>query len=245
VTPLIRSLVLLLALALAPARLFAWESELPEDPGLQAGEIPAAIQPAELPPPEETRGMLVEILAQPEFTTDGQQDTGESILQKLNDWLNRLFGRSAIGGLGWPGVGLVIALLCLVIYLLVRLWLGFSRSRAVRSTDTESEQLPATADALLALSREAADAGDYRRAVRLLFNAALKGLNMPSSSLQTNYQVLAFARRNHMAAESSLRKLIAIFEDAWYGSLPCGHEEYGESEQLYRDFSASIYRGES
>ena len=80
---------------------------------------------------------------------------------------------------------------------------------------------------------------------RQVFNAAVKALNMPSSSLQTNYQVLAFARRNHMASESSLRKLIAIFEDAWYGSLPCGREEYGESEQLYRDLSASIYRGEN
>ncbi len=208
------------------------------------GSVPSAVQPAPLPPPDETRTMLSDILAQPEFTDEGPVEPGESILQKLNDWLNRLFGRSAIGGLGWPGVGLVIALLCAVIYLLVRLYLGFSRSRAARTAKMEEEQLPATADALLVQSREAAAGGEYRRAVRLLFNAAVKGLNMPASSLQTNHQVLAFARRNHLAAESSLRKLIAIFEDAWYGSFPCGREEYSESEQLYRDFSSSIYRGD-
>lgn len=242
----LRSLIVALALLLVLAGLSLADETNGEAPEQEPTAIPQSIEPAKLLPPAETGEMLKEILAQPEYSVEGKdRKPPVDLLQKISDWFSKLFGNHTLGNLDWVGVSLVLTGLLLVVYLLIRLYLGFTRARAARSIVSEVEQLPATSEALLAKAKDAAAVGDYRAAVRYLFNAAVKNLDMPSSSLQTNYQVLAFTRRNHSSAESPLRKLVMIFEDIWYGSAHCGQSEFSESERLYQSFAAALTGGAS
>jgi transposase len=76
--------------------------------------------------------------------------------------------------MGWQCVVLIVVLLFCVAYLLIRLYVGLARARAKRPGEGDAPELPATAEALLALARTAATSHDYRSAVRYLFNAAVK-----------------------------------------------------------------------
>ena len=190
--------------------------------------LPEIVQQApELPDRESTSLKLREILSRPEFAADYGKPPDTSLLERLWEFLKKLFG--PLGLVGWSPIGYVAVLLmtALVVFLLTKMIWEFSVHLRARATEAdESEPPPPTVEAMLKAAAEAAARGDFRQAVRLRFNALVSSLGLPSAALRTNHQILRNLAQDCPPAHSSMAELVACFEDAWYGAFPCGGTDY-------------------
>jgi hypothetical protein len=190
--------------------------------------LPEIVQQApELPDRESTSLKLREILSRPEFAADYGKPPDTSLLERLWEFLKKLFG--PLGLVGWSPIGYVAVLLmtALVVFLLTKMIWEFSVHLRARATEAdESEPPPPTVEAMLKAAAEAAARGDFRQAVRLRFNALVSSLGLPSVALRTNHQILRNLAQDCPPARSPMAELVACFEDAWYGAFPCGGTDY-------------------
>jgi hypothetical protein len=117
-----------------------------------------------------------------------------------------------LGGLG------ALALLLLLVYWLRGLIRSFVPDAA--AAGEAGSDLPQTPAAARRLAAGAADAGDYRGAVRNLYLAALLTLEqhglVPADRSLTNRELLAKADRTG-DLRPHLEPVVAVFDDVWYG----------------------------
>ena len=188
-----------------------------------------------------TGSRLKEILASPEYQGDAVEvPPGESWLEQFTSWLSKALGGLSGGSSNTFGLVAISLLIGLLVFLLARLvWnmFGGRRFASDAKQPISIEQLSAVD--LVAQAANAATRGDYQLAVRLRFKAVLSSLNIPSSTVLTNTQVLARLKRNLPFAAKPFAKLAGIFEETWYGQQPCGATEY----QLANQCAGEIEQG--
>ena len=236
VRALLPALVLVL-LASLPARAQAPTDGPPADyPGPSPEAAREALDfPVVTGPGLDTAAELERILSQPDFQEAGADSApSETWLEKFLRWFQQRFGgRSAPGSSpGWTTVIAVLVGVVLVIYLLTRLvwWLmGWRRDRGPTAAEDDGPARHLSPDGLDKLAGEAAGRGDHRGAVRYRYLALLKRLDMPESPLRTNSQVRRWIDRKHPLALDGFTALAGCYEDAWYGGLPCGAEDYDQA----------------
>jgi hypothetical protein len=189
-----------------------------------------------LPPPEAIRKTAEEVIARPHFHLgDAARPDAPPLLLQLFEWILRpfvwLFG--ALAGLPEPVRWLVVivsVLLCAalvthIVYTLVRAIRGPAARRGRYHAEAGPELNPAD------LERDAERAGargDYLGAIRLLFRAALRRIELSEDRKFrpgfSNRQMLRRYRATPLVGPLEL--LVATIELKWYGDAPCGQADY-------------------
>ncbi len=205
-------------------------------PFIETEQQPAALavikaQP-KLSPAAATRDRLKQILARPEFAS-GSAAPKTNWIERFIDWLTRALSRLGVKAPSWSGVVAITLVSGALIYLITRVIWEWQARRAQRFA---SEALPGEivlgTDALLKAIADAVARGDYRAAIRLRFRWLLSALDLGESALLTNRQLVMRLGREHPAVREPLKQLVACFEDAWYGGLPCGQSDVALAASL-------------
>ncbi len=193
---------------------------------------------------KDTRKLLSDILARPEFQEDPQQKPRqESWLQRLLRALQQWFSKLGFGMVAGSNVATVIAavllgtLLLLLIYLLVRwIWDALSVGSNPRTSMDEKAEEEMEPDALARLAMQALARGEIRQAIRLRFKAVLRRLPQTSATvLLTNSQLKRRLAREYPSAAAPFGRLVVCFEDAWYGGMSVSEADYRSADGWARE----------
>lgn len=95
-----------------------------------------------------------------------------------------------------------------------------------------------------ALGEEAARRGDFRLAIRFLFQAVLASLReqgvLSEVSHRTHREQIAEFRLRMPGRSPLFESLVFRFEEAWYGQVPVGHREY----RRFREEADKLLKGD-
>jgi hypothetical protein len=189
-----------------------------------------------LPPPESIRKTAAEVVSRPYYDLDlAPRDDGPPIWLELLRWITKPFKWLFESMEGLPdivrwivvvlAVILLVALISHLTYTFVRAIRGpLPRRRAFLATsapETNPVDLEQEAD-------EAGKAGDYIRAIRLLFRAALRRIETAEKKKLrpgfTNRELLRRYRSTPLFA--SLERFVETIDQKWYGDGTCLEEDY-------------------
>jgi hypothetical protein len=209
---------------------------------LQFDLAQAGAPPANEPAHAAEHATLQKVLAEREFRRLKQRDDRDSLMERLNRWLNHLFesvdklgtrsawiGRALIGGfLLAVGVGLAWALLQLERRWRIRL-LPENNGPAPDAASARDWQL------WMADAREAAGMGLWREGIHFLYWAVISRLESkrlwPADRARTPREYLALVSPDD-ARKSGLASLTQTFERTWYGGRDAGESDYRQTEEL-------------
>lgn len=160
----------------------------------------------------------------------------ERALQILTDFLLQLDGSTAASWL-WP-VALVVlfAAVAFSLNIVRRSWTGEGRQRRrIAYLEAHDKENP---NVLLARADAAAAQGEYKEAVRTLYQACLTGLAargvLKLQPHATNWVYLQQAKNLPDGQVAAFRQLTGLFERTWYGGQPAGQGEYETGWTLVR-----------
>lgn len=211
----------------------------------QAG---AAVTPSPAHPLE--RSTLSQVLSGRDFSNLRQPSVRDSMLEKVNNWLNHLF--ESVAGLraksAWVGRLIVWGFILVVCIALAWALLQLERRWRVRLVPDDRAEAPASAASArnyhlwLEDARRAAALGQWRQAIHFVYWAAISRLESrrlwPADRARTPREYLALVapgdhRRPILAA------LTGAFERAWYGGRPAEEADYRRAEELASALIAS------
>ncbi len=216
---------------------------------LAADLAQASEPPATLPADEQQHAVLQQVLAGREFRNLKTPDVRDTVLERIANWLNRIFA-----GLGkmrthsaWLGWVLTYGFLAAVSTALIVLLLRMERRWRVRLVPELPAPAPGAASARdwqlwLADASKAAAAGEWREAVHFLYWAAIARLESrrmwPADRARTPREYLALVagddpRRLPLAA------LTRDFERIWYGGRPAAERDYRRADELASELTGS------
>jgi hypothetical protein len=217
-----------------------------------ASDLAQADTPSPLAPSHATeRAVLAQVLAGRDFRDLQQPSLRDSMLEKVNNWLNHLLqnvtrwrARSA-----WIGRLLVWGFILLVCVALIWALLQLERRWRVRLVPEERAPAAAAPSARnwqlwLEDARHAAAAGLWREAIHFIYWAAIARLEArrlwPADRARTPREYLAL-----LAAEDPRRARLAAltgsFERIWYGGRAAAESDYRRAEEI----AASLIEGGS
>lgn len=214
-----------------------------------AGDLEQAIRgPAAPASHDQEREVMRQVLAGREFR-DLKQPTGrDTALERLGNWLNRLFanadklrarsawvGRALIWGFFVAvGVGLAWGLMRMERRWRVRL-VPFSERPAPEAASARDWQL------WMADARQAAASGLWREAIHFIYWATISRLESkrlwPADRARTPREYLALVAPDDPRRET-LSALTRSFERTWYGGREAGEGEYRAAEALASELIA-------
>jgi len=195
-----------------------------------------------LPQHAREQAVMKQVLAEREFSGLKKPDRTDSLLERLGNWLNRVFAglgklQTHSAWLGWVltfgfialvGVGLVVALLRME-----RRW----RVRLVPESDGPAPGAASARDwqLWLADARQAAAAGRWREAIHFLYWAAISRLESkrlwPADRARTPREYLALVAGDD-PRRAPLSSLTGDFERIWYGGRAAGEVDYRRAEEV-------------
>jgi len=167
------------------------------------------------------------------------------LVQRLVDWLGRLFERipelpgPAPRALFWVVVGVGAAILAMALWLALRSLLRRFTRQAAEYRKIEISRPPEApdSDAVLSEARQAAAAGAYRDAIRRLYLALL--LKLDSAGLLSYHPAKTNWEHLRSFADERLRptfaSLTSIFDHSWYGAKSAALSDYEQCEALFRE----------
>lgn len=204
-----------------------------------AGALAAAA-----PEPPTIRRTAQEIVQRPEYQLEPGEDHGLTLLGWLLDlfwWLmtpiRALF--EALHAI-WPPLAwlIIILLLVILVALVAHIVYTFKQALARRvpgRLDVGRDGAPPDPAALERQAREAASAGDYIGAVRLLFRASLVRLQQaerrPLRRGTTNRELLR--RYQSSPIVEALRLFVEMIDRKWYGHETCTPTDYEECARAH------------
>lgn len=189
------------------------------------------------------RATMVEVLAGRDFRDLAQPSVRDSMLEKVNNWLNHLIqnvtkwrSRSA-----WVGRVVVWGFILAVCIALIWTLLQLERRWRVRLAPEKRRPPASTAPSArswqlwLEDARRAASAGLWREAVHFVYWASIARLEArrlwPADRARTPREYLALvpvADPRH----ASLSALTRSFERIWYGGRPAAENDYRRVEEI-------------
>jgi hypothetical protein len=202
----------------------------------------ATCQPAAAPDYAHERGMMKQVLSERDFHNLEEPTTRDSALEKLSEWLNRLFANAAKlrASAAWVGRVIVWGFILAVCVGLVWGLLQLERRWRIRLVPESDGPAAGAASARdwqlwLADARRAAAAGEWRVAIHFVYWAAISRLESkrlwPADRARTPREYLAL-----VAAEdprrAGLSTLTRSFECVWYGGRAAGESDYRKAEEL-------------
>ncbi len=200
-------------------------------------------------PPRPTREALErelqQILAQPDFRRAmraGDQDA-RSLSQWLALQLRRLFAR--LGGLHETNYALFLVSVIVGSAILLALLshIGYSLARALRRAQASSpgptrpvRRRPQTPDDLRREAEALAGQGLYREAVRSLYLALIRSLQLrgllPHAASQTNAEHLHLLR-DRASLIAAIRPFTGTYDSRWYGQRPASADDVSRCREWY------------
>ena len=205
--------------------------------GAQIGTLRAALlhlHSGASPDPTAAKRAACAVLARPEFGSD--LPPPPSLAERLAAWLDRILARwqPSAPNANLPSVnpkiilGILIVIAAGAFAVLVSVIVQAIGRRSVRSKPLALEEEEAVLvdardnDSLLALAEQQAKAGDYRRAFRLVYLAALVALDtggvLRFDRSKTNWEYLrALRAAGRGDIYSALTPLTREFDQVWYG----------------------------
>jgi hypothetical protein len=201
-----------------------------------AGTSPAA--PADH---AQERAVMKQVLSGRDFRNLEPHTKKDSLLEKLGEWLNRLFSR--IGNVhaasAWVGRALTWGFVLIVCVLLA--WRLVVLERRWRTEMVPESMVPALGAASardwqlwLADARHASAAGQWREAIHFVYWAAISRLESkrlwPADRARTPREYLALVSADD-PRKSRLAKLTGSFERVWYGGHAAGESDYQQAAQ--------------
>jgi len=198
--------------------------------------------PAANPAYSRERETMKQVFAGREFRNLEDPTAKDTVLEKVGNWLNRLFERAAklAAHSAWIGRAIVwgfILAVCLgLVWGLVQLerrWrirlLPEDRGPAAGAASLRDWQL------WLEDARRAAAAGKWREAIHFLYWAAISRLESrrlwPADRARTPREYLALVAPED-PRKAGLATLTGSFERVWYGGRPAGEGDYRRAEQI-------------
>jgi len=187
------------------------------------------------------RAVMKQVLAGRDFRNLEPHTKKDSLLEKLGEWLNRLFSR--IGNVhaasAWVGRALTWGFVLIVCVLLA--WRLVVLERRWRTEMVPESMVPALGAASardwqlwLADARRASAAGQWREAIHFVYWAAISRLESkrlwPADRARTPREYLALVAADD-PRKPRLAKLTGSFERVWYGGRAAGENDYRQAEQ--------------
>jgi hypothetical protein len=189
-----------------------------------------------LPPADDIRKAVQEIVARPyyEIDTDVPSMDG-SLMMELIRWIIAPFKWLFDSMEGLPeSLRWVIVIFCVVLCIALIAHMVYSFVVAIRGPIVRRDRVYMSAGReidpaeLEEQAELAGAAGDYIGAVRLLFRAALRRIEMAEKKKLrpgfTNRELLRRYRASPLA--NSLQRFVDVIELKWYGDLPCERADY-------------------
>jgi hypothetical protein len=193
--------------------------------------------------PQDPEALLQDILSRKEF----KDATARSLLERLRAFLHHLWRRALswildrLPDLGpislgnesiWSAVGilLITVLLALIIIGLTRFFLPVFRKSGNQEPGSPIQEIEmGELGEMQEQALQAAQEGDYRKALILLFRFVLLKLDemghIKWRTWKTNREILRSLRQNATAREP-LSEMISIFNGIYYGGKPCAKPEF-------------------
>jgi Domain of unknown function (DUF4129) len=203
----------------------------------QAGG-PAATEPEHAA----ERATMQQVLAEREFRGLKQPDERDSLMERVNRWLNRLF--EGVDKLrthsAWIGRTLIWGFLLAVGVGLAWTLLQMERRWRIRLLPENTGPGPGAASARdwqlwMADAREAAAAGLWREGIHFLYWAVISRLESkrlwPADRARTPREYLALVAPDD-GRKAGLGSLTQTFERTWYGGRHAGEGDYRVAEEL-------------
>jgi len=200
-----------------------------------AGAEPA---PAHL----QERAAMRQVLAGRDFRTLEETTAKDTVLEKLANWLNRLFESAAKlrASAAWVGRTVVVGFIVAVCVGLIWGLMQLERRWHIRLAPESAEPAATAASARgwqlwLEDARQAAAAGQWREAIHFAYWAAISRLEAkrlwPADRARTPREYLALVAPED-ARQAGLAALTGSFERVWYGGRAAGESDYRKAEAL-------------
>lgn len=233
-------------MALEPEPWLRLLDDAPDEAAERLRATASALREPDAALPDDARSQLERVLARPEF-----RPIEPTLWERVSTWLWETFVRILGRILNLSGADVAGNLSAWVLALasgaiVVGVLLFFLRG--LRRSVVEGEafeqvpgEVPRYAGEAQQRAAEAAGAGNFREAMRLLYLAALLHLDevgmLRFDRALTNREVLA-----SVAADAPLRRqlapVVAQFDRVWYGHAPFGQAEFETVAQQIRDLRA-------
>jgi Domain of unknown function (DUF4129) len=197
---------------------------------------------AAAPAHPQQRDAMNQVLAGRDFRNLGELNPRETLMEQINDWINRLFENAQKFGARSPWIGraLVGGFILVVCVGLVWGLLQLERRWRIRLVPEDRGPEPGAASARdwqlwLEDARAAAAAGLWREAVHFVYWAAISRLESrrlwPADRARTPREYLALVAPED-PRKARLASLTRSFEFIWYGGRPAAESDYRAAEQL-------------
>lgn len=194
------------------------------------------------------RGAMEEVLAGREFRGLTRTSPGETLAEKIDNWLNSLFAGAAGLGARAPWLGLAVEWAFILAVCVGLVWglLQMERRWRIRLTPESIgpvPQAPSARDWQLWLedARKAAAAGGWRDAIHCVYWASISHLESrrlwPADRARTPREYLALLAGED-PRRAGLAALTGSFERTWYGGRPAAEGEYRRAEELAKGLIA-------
>jgi hypothetical protein len=195
-----------------------------------------------IPSHREERDIMTEVLAGREFSSLQPATESDTALEKLGNWLNRLFARfdKLRARSAWVGRTLVWGFFGAIALGLASGLLRVERRWRIRLVPASSGLMPGAVSARdwqlwMADARQAAADGQWREAIHFLYWAAIARLESrrlwPADRARTPREYLALVAPDD-PRQSGLASLTSSFERTWYGGREASESDYRRAEAL-------------
>lgn len=188
------------------------------------------------------RGAMKQVLAERDFRNLEEPTARDSVLEKLGNWLNRIFESAAKFQSRSAWIGRVIVWGFILSVCVGLLWGLMQLERRWRTRLMSEPAAPATGTASardwqlwLEDARKAAGEGLWREAIHFVYWASISRLESkrlwPADRARTPREYLALVALED-PRRAGLASLTVSFERIWYGGREAGERDYLRAEEL-------------
>ncbi len=214
-----------------------------------AGDLAQAnAAPMTVPAHTQLRNTMQQVLDGRDFSNLKQPSVEDSMLEKVNNWLNRLFERAARlrARSAWVGRVIVWGFILAICVGLVWGLLQLERRWRVRLVPDNAGPAVGTVSARdwqiwLEDARRAAASGLWREAIHFVYWASISRLESrrlwPADRARTPREYLALVAPDD-PRKAWLAQLTGSFERTWYGGRAANERDYRRAEELARTLIA-------
>ncbi|GAA5345592.1 uncharacterized protein DUF4129 [Planifilum fimeticola] len=179
---------------------------------------------------QQAREQLEEILNRKEYTGGDWLERG---IRFIDEFLEGLDWLPSLSFPGWEIPPWLLPAVLFLFFVFSLVWVRghLTLNRRLKGNGKESAPgKPASGEKLQELGEEAARRGDFRLAIRYLFQSVLTALRdqgmLSEVSRRTHREQIAEIRSRMPERCSLFESLVFRFEEAWYGQVPVGPGDY-------------------